>query len=110
RKFVESFARRWVFRAKCSRSMCRPPAAGDQNRLSHLTLNDRVEQRSDAVDLDFDNVAGFEREAAIGNDAGSSEQESASGERIVPAEPADEVFEGASHLLDAGARVENDFS
>src|SRR5205085_814372 len=54
--------------------------------------------------------AHFESEAAIGDDAGAGEEEGAGGKGIVAAEPADEVVEGAGHLLDAGAAVEDDLA
>src|SRR5207249_11033456 len=75
-----------------------------------LTLHDGIEQRPNAVDLDLDNVAGLERKAAVGDDAGTGEQESAGRKRVVATEPTDQILECAGHLLDARATIESNLA
>src|SRR5678809_941293 len=71
-----------------------------------LPLHNRIYQRPDPIDADLDFVVGQQREGAVGDDAGAGKEERAAGEGVVAAQPADDVFVGAGHLVDAGLAAE----
>src|SRR5207248_316838 len=91
-----------------------PPGEGKRGRLPYGRLHtalaallDQVGQAADARDVDVNQVVRGEAEVVGRHDAGAGQEDHAVGETVLAAQPGDEVTQGAGHLRDARAPLED---
>src|SRR5581483_3374586 len=75
-----------------------------------VTLDDRVAEEADVLDLDLDLVAGLEREVGRGDDSGARHEEGAVGEQVVAAHVLHQVGEAAGHASGGSVSAEGELA